>query len=199
MIAITHSVRRIGAAVAFALFAPAVAGAQTTITFDDLGGSNGDVFSSYLESGYLLEAAGGTLQHAFFVGNPTPSLFTFTGGSIRITRSDGGNFFFLGTEFGTGGNQAAERTHTFAGFLAAAQVYIVFGTNVGQFDFYAGPQPLAQIDELLITVGPGQSTSINIDNILFADAVAVPEPGTLAMLGIGLVGLVAVRRRRWTK
>lgn len=35
-----------------------------------------------------------------------------------------------------------------------------------------------------------------LDNVAFGSAVAVPEPGTLAMLGVGLAGLGFLRRRR---
>jgi hypothetical protein len=48
----------------------------------------------------------------------------------------------------------------------------------------------------LVDGGTTQEGSFGIDNLTIGSAVGVPEPGTLALLGIGLLGLSLSRRRK---
>ena len=45
-------------------------------------------------------------------------------------------------------------------------------------------------------VGGYENSGMFYDNVRWANTAAVPEPGSLAMLGLGAVGLIARRRRR---
>lgn len=49
---------------------------------------------------------------------------------------------------------------------------------------------------LVFEVSTGVNATVNLDGAIVA---VVPEPGTIAMLGMGVVGLVAVGRRRFRK
>lgn len=58
----------------------------------------------------------------------------------------------------------------------------------------------ASFDRALFWYGDSVGTPINlieaIDNLSFTNAAVVPEPASLALFGIGLAGLVAMRRRK---
>lgn len=47
-----------------------------------------------------------------------------------------------------------------------------------------------------LTPDVGEGFSINFSELAIRTAAAVPEPGTLALLGLGFVGMMAARRRR---
>ena len=89
---------------------------------------------------------------------------------------------------------------------------IVVRTGAGIFSLGLIPNATAgtfwgfTIDEVLMdtyfTEGPMAALGIEtytLDNLMMAESLSVPEPGSLALLGLGLVGLGFSRRKHNTK
>ncbi len=77
--------------------------------------------------------------------------------------------------------------------LSIGPLFLYSSGGSGRFAAYGDPAGDAPYDLYTWCCGGGQGDS---RTFTYATARSVPEPGTLALLGIGLLGMAAARRRR---
>lgn len=197
------SAKTLLAAIGFALFS--VAAAATTITFGGLVGANGAPFTTYTESGFTVAPNVGSLWcEAHVFGNPVPSIFAGTESlcgsptnTNAVTTTEGGaDFAFSSVDIAANNG---DTLFSIVGSLLGSNVFLFSGTVPGHppgpFSFTTVGSPSGNIDQLIITLTT-QGTSSNLDNIVLIPGAPLPEPGTIALVGLALVaGLASARRR----
>ena len=173
---------------------------------------NWDNVQSYSEAGFQFTFIGtdsafsSNVGDFYEVGNDVLQGHWATGNfgyltQIRLTRSDGGAFslggFDIVSNTDTGGGPASGNEQVFVHASADgiaddfAQILPSEDSDFPATSFALG-SPFSNVRAIWFDVA-GASDSFGIDNLA---ANAVPEPGSLALLGAGSFGLWASRRRR---
>jgi hypothetical protein len=173
---------------------------------------NWDDVQSYEEAGFRFTFIGtdsafsSNVGDFYAVGNDVLQGHWATGNfgyltQIRLTRADGG-------AFSLGGFDIVSNTDTGGGPASGNEQIFLHASTDGSSDDFAQLLPSEDSDFPATPFVPGSpfsnvraiwfdvtgaSDSFAIDNL---EANAVPEPGSLALLGVGAFGLWATRRRQ---
>lgn len=187
------------AAILASAFAFASAANATVITFD----TSTSVSSSGLQfsQAYRLQCSNYFTQDTGYCRGLASGDFTaFFYGTTTVTKSGGGLFDFNGSYLTAAWNNNLNLD--VKGYKNNVLVYtqskVISDDFATYFAFnYAGIDRLTMTGYGGVDAGtPGGGEHVAMDNFRFNEAMAVPEPGSLALLGLGIAGLALARRRR---
>jgi PEP-CTERM motif len=153
----------------------------TSATLVNIDGVTGTNLGTIAFSTGLMNAPGSVLSGATFrPGGP---------GSVSITGSDGGALFLGAFSQNSTWTVATSGTSKLYTFVGVATGTLADGTSaVVQISFTVD----GKIFQSNPSLQPGSLNGVPIT----ATVIAVPEPGSLAFLGAGLIGLVAAIRKK---
>ncbi len=187
-----------------------VTSADYEVGFDPLGSQQGVTTSSYEEDGLTFQAVIGSFQltcqvnlcGGFFQNSSGPGILYNAGRGVRISATDGSLLglveLVLGTGYGGSSMPGYFQTYRDGSLTGSGAFVAQRGSfiNVSDVDGFDELRVGSFISTCTVNIGPDAScaAATAIDNV-YANALGVPEPGTLALLALGLAGIGASRRR----
>ena len=192
--------RRVLLLVLLALTLPAMTWASSSIDFTNSGGTLSGSISGLSLSGSTLIAVNGLNGGGLITGSLGSLSFStgaLTSGSLMTggTFAAGGSFIISGN--GTNGvPNGVIFSGTFSGPVSWTLVTLANGThNYTLSGGIVGPNAVGATVQLTINTGKGFfNGSVGISS--GDTSLSVPEPGTLGLLGTGLVGIGGLMRRK---
>src|ERR1700722_6792667 len=189
-----------------ALALPTAVFAGSGVDFTNSGGTLSGTNSGLSLSGSVLVAVKGLNGGGLITGNNLGSLEfstgALTGGSLQMggTFAAGGSF----TITGNGSNGIPNGTlftGSFSGPVTWTLITLANGTHnyqlSGSLSGWTGSGTATQGVTVQLTINTGKGFFNGSTNISSGDTnIVVPEPGSLSLLGTGLIGLAGVIRRK---
>jgi hypothetical protein len=162
------------------------------ITFDNAGAqqNNYSWLTTYegfefIGSTLAIDTVGGYWNYGAVSGDFT--MYSVYGTTTTVKKAGGADFTFDGLWAKTWGN-ASPRTGHILGYNNGAMVFDSSVALTSTFTEFSGKAGM--IDELRIDMGYYLVDNLNLN------AQRVPEPASLALLGLGLAGISVLRRRK---